>query len=164
MRETVLVGKERRFSRQLLVSRWWTETVGLLGVGLFLSILVFPKALSRFLAINLTPSLPRGLYRVTSLEVQAGALVTFCLPPEIIRRHDLAKWIPPGRCPGRRAPLCKRIVLVGPGKVECGGAVWRVLRGQVFVRGDSRKSQDSCVFGPVPVAWLRDGVVPIWTL
>jgi hypothetical protein len=34
---------------------------------------------------------------------------------------------------------------------------------QVFVRGDSRNSQDSCLFGPVPAAWLRDGVVPLWT-
>ena len=132
-------------------------------MGLLVSTLLFPKSLSSFLAINLTPSLPRGLYRVTRLAVKPGALVTFCLPPELVRRHDLAKWIPPGRCPSGRAPLCKRIVLVGPGEVECGGAVWRVLRDQVFVRGESQMSQDSCVFGPVPFAWLRDGVVPIWT-
>jgi len=161
----ILGSKEQLLSLVNLASRRWPGGLAaLLGMGLLLSTLLFPKALSSLLAVNLTPSLPRGLYRVTSLKVRPGALVTFCPPPELIRRYDLAKWIPPGRCPGGRAPLCKRIVLVGPGKVECGGAIWSVLRDQVFVRGESQKSQDSCVFGPVPLAWLRDGVVPVWTL
>jgi type IV secretory pathway protease TraF len=137
--------------------------VGLLGMALALSVLLFPGCLSRFLAINLTPSLPRGLYRITRLVIRPGALTTFCLPPEIIQQHHLEKWIPPGRCPGGRAPLCKRIVQVGPGRAECGTVVWRVAKDQVFVRGASRASQDSCVFGPVPTGWLRDGVVPLWT-
>ncbi len=135
----------------------------LLGAVAALSFLLLPEALSELLAINLTPSLPRGLYRVTGIEVRRGALVTFCLPPELVRRHGLAKWIAPGRCPGGRAPLCKRIVLVGPGQARCGKALWKVAQDQVFVRGASRSSQDSCVFGPVPTAWLRDGVVPFWT-
>jgi type IV secretory pathway protease TraF len=125
---------------------------------------VLPEVLSPFVAINLTPSLPRGLYRIARLEVRPGALVTFCLPPEVVRRHDLGKWIAPGRCPGGRAPLCKRIVRVGPGQAACGNVVWQVGPGEVFVRGTSRRSQDSCVFGPVPISWLRDGVVAIWTL
>lgn len=134
------------------------------AVALVSAILLFSNVLASFLAINLTPSLPRGLYRVTSLKVRPGALVTFCLPPELVRRHDLAKWIAPGRCPGGRAPLCKRIVVVGPGSGRCGQRVWQVAPGEVFVRGASASSQDSCVFGPVPTAWLRDGVVPLWTL
>jgi hypothetical protein len=89
--------------------------------------------------------------------------VTFCLPPELVRRHGISRWIAPGRCPGGKAPLCKRIAMVGPGRSACGKVVWEVPRGQVFVRGDSLRSQDSCIFGPVPVAWLRDGVVPLWT-
>jgi type IV secretory pathway protease TraF len=141
----------------------WRAVAGLIVVGVALSVLLFSEIASAFLAINLTPSLPRGLYRVTRLAVRPGALVTFCLPPELVRRYELAKWIAPGRCPGGRAPLCKRIALVGPGDAACGSVVWRVPRDQVFVRGESRRSQDSCVFGPVPVAWLRDSVVPIWT-
>lgn len=133
-------------------------------MALVAAILLFSDVVSRFIAINLTPSLPRGLYRVTRLEVRPGALVTFCLSPELVRRHDLAKWIAPGRCPGGRAPLCKRIVVVGPGRAQCGEVVWEVARGEVFVRGASAFSQDSCVFGPVPTAWLRDGVAPLWTL
>lgn len=132
-------------------------------LGLALSLLLFPEFASLFLAVNLTPSLPRGLYRVTSLDVRRGALVTFCLPPELARRQGIAKWIAPGRCPGGKAPLCKRITKVGPGRAACGRVAWQVPKGQVFVRGDSRNSQDSCIFGPVPVAWLRDGVVPVWT-
>ncbi len=134
-----------------------------MGIALLLAILLAPEALSRYLAINLTPSLPRGLYRVTRLEVQPGALVTFCLPPDLVSRYDLAKWIAPGRCPSGRAPLCKRIVHVGPGRAACGSEVWRIAADEVFVRGESLRSQDSCVFGPVPVAWLRDRVVPVWT-
>ena len=132
--------------------------------GVLLAILLFPDLLTSYLAINLTPSLPRGLYRVTEVEVRPGALVTFCLPPELVRRYGLERWIARGRCPGGRAPLCKRIALVGPGRTRCGGVVWRVAPEEVFVRGASPKSQDSCVFGPVPVAWLRNGVVPLWTL
>jgi type IV secretory pathway protease TraF len=138
--------------------------VVLVGLGVALSVVVLPGALSPFVAINLTPSLPRGLYGVTRLEVRPGALVTFCLPPEVVRRYDLGKWIAPGRCRGGKAPLCKRIVAVGPGRAGCRGRVFRVEAGEVFVRGDSPRSMDSCVFGPVPVAWLRDRVVPLWTL
>jgi type IV secretory pathway protease TraF len=141
----------------------WLGMIDGLGIALLLAILLAPEALSRYLAINLTPSLPRGLYRVTRLEVQPGALVTFCLPPDLVSRYDLAKWIAPGRCPSGRAPLCKRIVHVGPGRAACGSEVWRIAADEVFVRGESLRSQDSCVFGPVPVAWLRDRVVPIWT-
>ena len=141
----------------------WRTAITLVAVAIVPAALLFPDFLSTVLAVNLTPSLPRGLYRVTRLEVRPGALVTFCLPPELVKRHDLAKWIAPGRCPGGRAPLCKRIVVVGPGKTECGRVVWVVPKGEVFVRGASAASQDSCVFGPVPAAWLRDGVVPLWT-
>jgi type IV secretory pathway protease TraF len=137
--------------------------VTLAAGALVIAALLLSPVMSRFLAINLTPSLPRGLYRITRLEVRPGALVTFCLPPELIRRHDLAKWIAPGRCPGGRAPLCKRIVAVGPGRAQCGEVAWDVTRGEVFVRGASVLSQDSCVFGPVRTAWLRDGVAPLWT-
>lgn len=136
----------------------------LLGLGLALSLVVFPEALASFVAFNVTPSLPRGLYRITRLQVRPGALVTFCLPPQFLRCQDLGKWIAPGRCPGGKAPLSKRIVAVGPGRARCGDHVFEVRRGEVFVRGDSPRSIDSCVFGPVPIAWLRDGVVPVWTL
>jgi len=135
----------------------------MIAAGLLLGVVLWPETLSPFVAINLTPSLPRGLYRVTRLKVKPGALVTFCVPGELVRRYGMAKWIAPGRCPGGKAPLCKRITLVGPGEAACGKTVWQVARGAVFVRGDSRKSQDSCIFGPVPVAWLRHGVVPVWT-
>jgi type IV secretory pathway protease TraF len=136
---------------------------GWIGASLLLALVLFPEVLSRFVAINLTPSLPRGLYRVTRLRVRPGAVVTFCLPPEIARRRDLGKWIAPGRCPGRKAPLSKRIVAIGPGRARCADTVFDLRRGEVFVRGDSPRSIDSCLFGPVPVAWLRDSVVPLWT-
>lgn len=144
--------------------RFCPRVIALPGVGLVLAILLFPEFLAPFLAINLTPSLARGLYRVTRLEIRPGALVMFCLPPELVRRHDLAKWIVPGRCPGGKAPLSKRIAVVGPGRAECEGGLWNVAQDEVFVRGDSPKSQDSCVFGPVPFKWLRGGLVPVWTL
>jgi type IV secretory pathway protease TraF len=143
--------------------RSWFRVAAFSALGLALWLFLFPEFLSLFLAVNLTPSLPRGLYRVTSLEVRRGALVTFCLPPALMRRHGMTQWIAPGRCPGGKAPLCKRIAVVGPGQTACGRTVWEVPEGHVFVRGDSVKSQDSCIFGPVPVAWLRDGVVPVWT-
>ena len=136
---------------------------GLIAISLLLGVLLFPEAVAPFIAINLTPSLPRGLYRITRLRVQPGAFVTLCLPPEIVRRYDLGRWIAPGRCPGGKAPLCKRITEVGPGRAACGNTVWQVPEGEVFVRGESRNSQDSCIFGPVPAAWLRDGVIPVWT-
>jgi type IV secretory pathway protease TraF len=137
---------------------------GLIAASLLLALVLIPEVLSPFVAINLTPSLPRGLYRITRLTVRPGALVTFCLPPEMVRRQDLGKWIAPGRCAGGKAPLSKRIMAVGPGRARCGDNVFEIRRGEVFVRGDSPRSIDSCVFGPVPIAWLRDGVVPLWTL
>ena len=147
-----------------VLPRHGRNTAVTLLVALVAATLLFTDALSSVLAINLTPSLPRGLYRVTRLEVRPGALVTFCVPSDLVERHGLAKWIAPGRCPGGRAPLCKRIVVVGPGKARCGRVVWPVAAGEIFVRGASASSQDSCVFGPVPTTWLRGGVAPLLTL
>jgi hypothetical protein len=136
---------------------------GWIAASLVLGLVMFPEVLLPFVAINLTPSLPRGLYRITRLRVRPGALVTFCVPREIVERPDVGQWIAPGRCPGGKAPLSKRIVAVGPGRARCEDTVFEVRRGEVFVRGDSARSIDSCIFGPVQVAWLRDGVVPLWT-
>lgn len=63
--------------------------------------------------INLTASLPIGLWRITD-DIGAGTYVTACVPPAIpMMRVAVARgYLPYGTCPGGYAPLLKQVVAV----------------------------------------------------
>jgi len=74
--------------------------------------------------INLTNSVPAGIYRVVAAPVARGALVSVCLDPtntavrEAIARH----YFPEGPCPGRLLPFLKYVEAVGGDTVVLGDA------------------------------------------
>lgn len=64
------------------------------------------------LAVNLSPSLPRGLYCLYPPAAGRASLVLLCLPP---RLAGLAQWrgyLSDGTCPSGTAPLGKVVVAV----------------------------------------------------
>ncbi len=86
----------------------YKRALGLIAVGLLLC-LAFTLGGFR---VNLTASLPKGLYRLTDAVPKCGDLVTFCLEPsnpfcELARERG---YLLAGSCPSGLQPLLKKLV------------------------------------------------------
>ena len=65
------------------------------------------------LRLNLTGSLPMGLYVAAGGAPARGALVLVCLPPQIAAFANARGYVPRGgACPGGVAPIGKRILAI----------------------------------------------------
>jgi conjugative transfer signal peptidase TraF len=136
--------------------------------------------------INLSPSLPLGVYRPTGAPVTRGAIVVVCLPLAIGRFARERGYLGYGPCPGNVERLGKRVAAVAGDTVETGAEGVRingflipasrrlerdsrgrllpvaarrtvVRPGELFLLAtDNRRSFDSRYFGPVAVP---DGIV-----
>lgn len=124
------------------------------------------------LRVNLTPSLPRGIYRLAPGEPQQGDLVSFCLPGEFA---DLARergYLRAGSCENGLRPLLKRLVAAPGDSIPAdslavrsmdsqGRPITSSLRagtvppGMALVLADHEGSFDSRYFGLVPLEGLR---------
>ncbi len=131
--------------------------------------------INRNLVMNLTPSLPRGIYKYTDQIPAKGAYVVFDLPDDS-PAHRLAEkrgYVKLGR------KLQKRIAAM-PGESytlpqacerDSRGRLIRryepvrgvVPPGMVIVLGQTPKSFDSRYFGPVPLELLRV-VLPVFLI
>lgn len=164
--------------------------LALLSVGIFLG--VFQICDLAGIRINMSPSLPLGLYRVTS-DVEES-LVEFC-PTEPFASLAIERgYRNQGTCPDRAAPLLKPIVaragdVVNLSKrgIEVNGRLlpntaplamdtkgrplvhWRfrlvtVQAGELWVASSyNKRSFDSRYFGPVPVSSVREQLRPLLT-
>jgi conjugative transfer signal peptidase TraF len=139
---------------------------------------------SRF-TLNLTSSLPRGIYLLRSTGApQRGSIVAFDVPPALRELVAARNYLPPG------ARLLKRVVAVAGDSVCTNGNRYVVDEqlvsdiapadarglslpapypfcgvvppGVAFVAGAGASSLDSRYFGPLPLATLTT-TVPIWT-
>lgn len=66
-------------------------------------------ALGAGLRINPTPSLPKGVYRVSPGTPGKGDLVSFCLEGEFATLAGERGYLEPGSCPSGLRPLLKRL-------------------------------------------------------
>ncbi len=144
--------------------------------------------------LNVSPSVPLGLYRETPAPVARGAMVVACLP---MGWGDLAKargYLGVGRCPGGVSPVGK-LVLAMPGDtvtftmsgiVVNGQPISRtrpqprdhagrplahypfgtmvVRAGTVVLYAPHGGSFDARYYGPIPTAGVQTVVRPIWTV
>lgn len=85
------------------------------------------------LRLNLTPSLPLGVYQTTAGPVTPGALVVACLPDSVAELASQRGYIARGRahdaertCPGGVEPIGKLVLAVGGDTVEVREAGLRV--------------------------------------
>ncbi len=95
------------------------------------------------LRVNLTPSLPQGVYIVRPGTPGKGDFVTFCLEGEFA---DLARergYLVAGSCPSGLRPLLKRIA----------GLPGDAIPGDLFIRSADSRGR------PMPSA-LPEGVIP----
>jgi len=59
--------------------------------------------------INITPSMPRGLYRKTDKMLYRGAIVAECLPLEQAELGKKRGWLQHGKCPGNVMSVMKEV-------------------------------------------------------
>lgn len=78
-------------------------------------VVAFGGAWAGDLRLNLTESLPVGLYRIVRTSVgvpRRGELVLACLPMEVAAFALERGYVPRGRCPGGAAPVGKLVAAV----------------------------------------------------
>ena len=148
--------------------------------SLVLGVLVLAAVVStRWVRLNLSPSVPRGVYRLAAVSppLARGTLVVLPVPRAVRRWHS--RW----------QPLLKPIAALagdlvcaqadglwiagqayGPVYPEAGGAPLprlqgcvRVPAGAVFLASPAPRSLDGRYFGMTPVATLTAQAVPVWT-
>lgn len=76
--------------------------------------------------INLSPSVPLGVYRPTGAPVTRGAIVVVCLPLAIGRFARERGYLGYGPCPGNVERLGKRVAAVAGDTVEIGAQGVRI--------------------------------------
>jgi conjugative transfer signal peptidase TraF len=146
------------------------------------------------LRLNLSASMPRGIYVLTSAPLQRGAIVAFCVDREAATLAFARGYLGPGTCPDGREPLVKNavgiagdVVVTSQESVEVNGVVLaasctleRDSRGrsiahypfgqhvmgpyELWVFSSAPRSWDSRYFGPVHVDQVVGIVSPVFTV
>jgi len=145
------------------------------------------------LRINMTPSYPRGLWRIEALDRPAviGDRVFIC-PPDtaVFERAFQRGYIRRGLCAGGLGPLIKTVAAVGGQRIAIGSRVsidgyvlpdsdvrradaagrplslfagGVVPAGALFLHSDFAGSYDSRYFGPIPASGVLGLARPILT-
>src|SRR5213592_731906 len=73
-------------------------------------------ALCLVVRLNVSPSVPLGLYRMVDEPVARGVLVVACVPPDAARLARDRGYLSAGSCPGGTQPILKRLGAV-PGDI-----------------------------------------------
>ena len=87
--------------------------LGMLGTS---SLLAASSLLVCWLAgirLNLSGSMPRGIYQITHGTPVRGAIVLVCLPPRLAMYAHQRRYVPNGSCPDGSAPIGKPIIASG---------------------------------------------------
>src|SRR5690348_11800545 len=92
--------------------------------------------------VNVSGSLPIGLYRVVEPSLARGALVLACLPASVARMARERGYVHRGACPGSSAPIGKFVLAIAGDTVDVSGhglaANGRLVTGTKPLAYDSR--------------------------
>ena len=142
------------------------------------------------LRLNLTPSLPRGVYLLRSEAPTRGDLVAACLPTEAASLGRERGYLGTGTCAGLSTPVLKFVAAIAGDVVEISDDVrvngtylqsapptedragrplepypsgrYELGRDELWLYSPSPHSWDSRFFGPVPVDNACGIVRPLW--
>jgi conjugative transfer signal peptidase TraF len=70
------------------------------------------------LRLNLTGSIPPGIYRTIDSNTVRGAIVLVCLPANVAGPARQRGYIPSGSCPGGTSPIGKPVVAIAGDTVD----------------------------------------------
>jgi len=95
-----------------------TTTKSVFGVIFCILVVAAGLTLAFHCRINMTNSMPRGLYREVNAPLKKGALVEVCLPVSIAKLGLERHYIHPGNCPGQAEPLLKQVAGLTGDEIE----------------------------------------------
>lgn len=107
--------------------------------------------------MNVTPSLPNGIYRITARPIAPECLASFCLKSEFTTQARERGYLAAGSCPSGLRPLLKEVAGL-PGDVIGFQDGLITLNGQILAH-TTRAVSDS-QGRPLPTSRLRAGVIP----
>lgn len=111
------------------------------SVGISLFLLTALAARWSGVRINLSSSIPEGLYRERSLSsgrLRRGDAVLACLPPDVARFGRERGYLPRGACPGGAMPVGK-MVLALPGDTVIVDGKGLIVNGVRMAASQSRR-------------------------
>jgi conjugative transfer signal peptidase TraF len=114
--------------RTALIPRCAAIVLGLLALGNVL----FLAAQAAGLRINMTASMPQGIYLIRqagSVAPQRGSLVVICPSANVLAVAIPRQYLQPGPCPGNVEPLLKKVAAV-PGDTVTVSDAGVVVNGQ----------------------------------
>lgn len=119
------------------------------------------------LRLNLTPSMPVGLWRVAASHVplRRGEVVSVCPPDAEATRVGVERgYIPVGPCPGGDEPLVKPVAAI-PGDVVAIFPAGAAVNGHP-IQGTAQLARDSAgrSLAPVPTGTYPVGTGEVWLL
>ena len=97
---------QREGRLRAVVGRRKTLLLVVLSTGLASGLVL---ALGLVVSLNVSPSVPLGLYRMVDEPVARGVLVVACVPPDAARLARDRGYLTAGSCPGGTRPILKRI-------------------------------------------------------
>lgn len=157
------------------------------------SLLISAFLLRDRIVINLSPSIPPGLYRRIDAPLRRGALVLVCLPESVATHGRTRGYLGSGSCADGSEPVGKWLGAVAGDRVRIdrrgiavngilaetsaprgfdsrGRPMPVLLRGAQPLQGDEvvlfsahPKAWDSRYFGPVSTRCVVSTLVPLWT-
>jgi len=171
------------------------RSLGVIAAGLA-ALLIQPFLPSLLLClpwrINLSPSIPRGIYRRTREPLRRDGLVAVCLPPALARVELGRGYLGAGSCPSGATPILKKVLalpgdvirLTPAGFVRKGRLLpstapvradrqgrslspmpfrtYVVPAGRLWLYGELPNSWDSRYWGSVPISSVRETLRPAW--
>lgn len=143
------------------------------------------------LRLNLTPSVPIGLYRLSKSPVGLGDLVAACLPESFGTLGRKRGYLRQGSCPAGASPIIKHVVAASGSCVEIkpdgvfvdgqhiqspapaidskgrtlyplSAGSYVLSPGQIWLFSPRENSWDSRFFGPVQSSMVLGQVKPLW--
>lgn len=125
----------------------------------FLTVCFFTTAWACGYRVNVTSSLPLGLYRLTDERPQRGSIVFFCLESErFIKLARVREYAGPGTCPGALRALGKEVYGL-PGDLVSIGADGLISINHQTIPGSAARDVDS-KGRPMPKPELTAGIIP----
>ena len=122
---------------------------------------------------------PAGIYRIVAQrQIRRGELALVCLPPKIAAFGFARRYVARGFCPGGFEPVGKVIAGLPGDRIEPAKALEHdgegralthiagpvtVPAGEVWLYGEQPYSWDSRYYGPVPMADVKQRLMPLWT-